>query len=109
MEIKFGTSGWRAIIAEDFTFDNVKLVVQAIADYIYFIKAQDAGVIVTSDTRFLGEKFREFASRILAANGIKVYLTNRDTPTPVCAYEIIRRKLAGGINFTASHNPPYYQ
>ena len=109
MKIKFGTSGWRAIIADDFTFGNVKLVVQAIADYIYSIHAQNKGIIVTSDTRFLGEQFREFAARILAANGIKVFLTKRDTPTPVCAYEILRRKTAGGINFTASHNPPFYQ
>ena len=109
MEIKFGTSGWRSIIAEDFTFENVKLVVQSIADYIYSIDAQSCGLIITSDTRFMGEKFREFAARIIAANGIKVFLTERDTPTPVCAFEIIRRKTAGGINFTASHNPPFYQ
>jgi phosphoglucomutase len=109
MKITFGTSGWRAIIAEDFTFENVKLVSQAIADYIHSINAQDKGIIITSDTRFLGEKLREFSARILAANGIKVFLTKRDTPTPVCAYEIIRRQTAGGINFTASHNPPFYQ
>jgi phosphomannomutase len=109
MKITFGTSGWRAIIADEFTFENVKLVSQAIADYIHSINSQNKGIIITSDTRFLGDKFREFSARILAANGIKVFLTKRDTPTPVCAYEIIRRKTAGGINFTASHNPPYYQ
>lgn len=109
MKITFGTSGWRAIIADEFTFANIKLVSQAIADYIYSINAQDKGIIITSDTRFLGDKFREFATRILANNGIKVFLTKRDTPTPVCAYEIIRRQTAGGINFTASHNPPFYQ
>jgi phosphoglucomutase len=109
MEIKFGTSGWRAIIADEFTFENVRLVSQAISDYVYLIGKEKSGIIITSDTRFLGDEFCKLAARVFAANKIKVYLTERDAPTPVCAYEIIRRKTAGGINFTASHNPPKYQ
>jgi phosphoglucomutase len=109
MNIKFGTSGWRAIIADDFTFQNVKLVSQAISDYIFDIGKQNDGIIITSDTRFLGDEFRTLAARVFASNNIKVFLTARDTPTPVCSFEIIRRKTAGGINFTASHNPPKYQ
>ena len=107
--IKFGTSGWRGIIADDFTFGNVRLVTQAIVEYIRKEKNDcNPSVIVGYDTRFLSEKFAETASQVLAANGIKALLCNRDTPTPVISYEIIRRHLSGGINFTASHNPPQY-
>jgi len=107
--IKFGTSGWRGIIADDFTFGNVRLVTQAIVEYIRKEKNDsNAAVIVGYDTRFLSEKFAETASQVLAANGIKALLCGRDTPTPVISYEIIRRRLSGGINFTASHNPPQY-
>jgi len=111
MKIKFGTSGWRAIIADEFTFDNVKLVTQAIADYV---NAKDAAntkareVVVGYDTRFMSDEYAMLASRVLAANGIRALCCKRDVPTPVVAYEIIRRGAAGGINFTASHNPPEY-
>lgn len=108
-DIKFGTSGWRGIIADDFTFDNVKIVVQAIADFIKSKrKEKDKPVIVGGDARFLSEKFTEITACVLAGNGIKALLCDRDTPTPVIAYEIIRRNAAGGINFTASHNPAEY-
>ena len=126
--IKFGTSGWRGIIADDFTFDNVKLVSQSIADYIKSeIRKMEirklgkvknlisqspnlsiSAVIVGYDTRFHSENFAKISSQVLAANGIKVFLTKRDCPTPVISYEILRRKIAGGLNFTASHNPPEY-
>ncbi|HDT14970.1 MAG TPA: phosphoglucomutase/phosphomannomutase family protein [Firmicutes bacterium] len=107
--IKFGTSGWRGIISDDFTFDNVKIVVQAIADYIKSRKSE-AGkpVIVGGDARFLSEQFSETAAAVLAGNNVLALVCDRDTPTPVIAFEIIRRKAAGGINFTASHNPPEY-
>ena len=108
--IKFGTSGWRGIIAEDFTFSNVRLVTQAIANYV---KRQGGGkknlvVVVGYDTRFLSEAFGRTSCEVLAANGIKALYCKRDTPTPTIAYEILRRKLEGGINFTASHNPAQY-
>ncbi len=106
--IKFGTSGWRAKIADEFTFANVRLVVQSIADYIDSKRLKEKGVIVGYDTRFLSEKFAEEASSIIAGNGIKGYFSLRDVPTPVLSYEILRRKTAGAINFTASHNPPEY-
>jgi alpha-D-glucose phosphate-specific phosphoglucomutase len=117
--IKFGTSGWRGIIADDFTFDNVRIVTQAISDIINAsdeISAADkkaclAGrraVIIGYDTRFLSEKFAKISAQVLAANGIKALLCKRDTPTPVISYEIIRQGLNGGINFTASHNPYQY-
>ncbi|HBU69723.1 MAG TPA: phosphoglucomutase [Elusimicrobia bacterium] len=106
--IKFGTSGWRGIIADEFTFDNVRLVSQAIADYVKSQKMSSAGVVVGYDTRFLSEDFARATVEVLAGNGIKAFLCKRDTPTPVIAFEIIRRKAGGGVNFTASHNPPQY-
>ena len=110
--ITFGTSGWRGIIAEDFTFDNVRLVAQAIAEYLKKDAEGRSGkqkaVVIGYDTRFLSEKFSELSAEVLAGNGIRALLCKRDTPTPVISYEILRRKADGGINFTASHNPPQY-
>ena len=106
--IKFGTSGWRGIIGEDFTFDNVRIASQGIANYLKKNKQPGSGVIVAYDTRFLSEKFASEAAKILAFNGIKAFLCTRDVPTPCVAFETIRRKAMGAINFTASHNPPEY-
>lgn len=108
--ITFGTSGWRGIIAEEFTFDNVRRVTQAIAEYVieHTDKGCELSVVVGYDTRFHSENFALETSRVLAGNGITALLCKRDTPTPVIAFEILRRKAAGGINFTASHNPPLY-
>jgi phosphoglucomutase len=107
--IKFGTSGWRAIIADEFTYDNVKIVSQAIANYILDEeKDLPKEVVVGYDTRFMSEEFAKISASVLAGNGIKVWFTSRDTPTPVIGYEIVRRKIVGGINITASHNPPEY-
>ncbi|QOX78618.1 phosphoglucomutase/phosphomannomutase family protein [Trichlorobacter lovleyi] len=106
--IAFGTSGWRGILCEDFTFENVKIVTQAIADYLKDSGEAGNGVIVGCDTRFMGKRFTEEAAAVLAGAGIKALLCSRDVPTPVIAFEILRRGAAGGINFTASHNPPEY-
>jgi alpha-D-glucose phosphate-specific phosphoglucomutase len=108
--IKFGTSGWRGIIARDFTFDNVRLATQGIADYLSKVQGLKSKVVVMGyDTRFLGCEFSLAAAEVLAANGLKPLLCNRDTPTPVIAHTIRHRKAAGGINMTASHNPAEYQ
>jgi alpha-D-glucose phosphate-specific phosphoglucomutase len=106
--ITFGTSGWRGILCEDFTFDNVKVVTQAIADHVIAAGEADKGIIVAYDTRFMGDRFARETAMVLAGAGIKTFLCNRDTPTPVVAFEILRRRTAGAINFTASHNPPEY-
>jgi alpha-D-glucose phosphate-specific phosphoglucomutase len=108
MKIKFGTSGWRGVMAEEVTFSRVRAVTQAIADHLVSQGLKDKGVVVGYDTRFLSEKFAAEAARVLASCGVHSYLSNRDVPTPVVSYEIIRRKAAGGINCTASHNPPEY-
>ncbi len=154
MQIKFGTAGWRAVISDEFTISNVRLVTQAIANYIKeqvtskkrevvghdkeqrtsgkrevvgydkkqatSDKREVAGyekkqaisdkqqIVVGYDTRFMSENFAKVASRVLAANGIKALITIRDVPTPAFAHAILRRGTLGGINFTASHNPPEY-
>jgi phosphoglucomutase len=107
-KIKFGTSGWRGVLADDFTIENVRLVLQAICNYIKNNRLSKRPVIIGYDTRFMGDKLSRVAVEVLAGNGITALLCNRDTPTPVIAYDIIRKKAAGGINFTASHNPPEY-
>lgn len=107
-EIKFGTSGWRGILAEDFTLANVRVVTQAIADHLLEAGEVGTGVVVGHDSRFFGERFARETARVLAGAGVHVFLCDRDTPTPVIAFEILRRKAGGGINFTASHNPHEY-
>ena len=108
--IKFGTSGWRGLIARDFTFDNVRLATQAIAEYLKTVTAPPSKTILVGyDTRFLGKEFSLAAAEVLAAAGFDPLLCNRDTPTPVIAHNIRVRKTLGGINMTASHNPAEYQ
>ena len=106
--IKFGTSGWRGIIAEDFTFANARRVCQAIADYLKGEGIAQQGVVIGYDTRFLSESFAAAAAEVMAGNGIPGYFTGRDCPTPVVSFAIREGKHAGGINITASHNPPEY-
>jgi phosphoglucomutase len=107
-DIKFGTSGWRGILAEDFTFPNARLVCQAIAEYLKGEGLASQGVIIGYDTRFQSEAFAAAAAEVMAGNGIPSYFTRRDTPTPVVSFAIIQGRHAGGINITASHNPPEY-
>ena len=112
--IKFGTSGWRGLIARDFTFDNVRLVTQAIAEYLTSPLAPQPSppsrlVIMGYDTRFLGREFSLAAAEVLVHNGLTPVLCNRDAPTPVIAHTIRARKALGGVNMTASHNPAEYQ
>jgi len=106
--IKFGTSGWRGIIAEDFTFANARLVCQAIADYLRQEGLASKGVVIGYDTRFQSETFAVTAAEVMAGNGIVSYFTDRDCPTPVVSFAIRAGHRAGGINITASHNPPEY-
>lgn len=106
--IKFGTDGWRAIMCEDFIFENVRKVVQAIAEYIKVHGDQEKGIIIGYDARFLSDRFAEVAAEVMMGNGIKVFLPERDIPTPVTAYAVTVKNTAGAIMFTASHNPPEY-
>ena len=105
--IKFGTSGWRAIIADQFTFDAVRQVTQAIVNRIGS-HSPGSHVVVGYDTRFMAETFAEESARLIAAGRLHPLLTDRATPTPAVAFAIRSRGASGGINFTASHNPPTY-
>src|ERR1700722_9032060 len=106
--IKFGTSGGGAIIADEFTFANVRLATAAIAEHVRS-RNPKATLIVGHDTRFFAEEFTRTAAEILREHGVRVLLCDDPTPTPVIAHEIIRSKVDGAINFTASHNPAEYQ
>jgi phosphoglucomutase len=105
--IKFGTSGWRGLIADDFTFASVGLAIHAVSEHLKS-KNSHPTVLVGYDTRFYSEEFSALAVQILQHHGIKTLLCETFTPTPAVAYEILRRKLDGAINFTASHNPAKY-
>ena len=107
-QIKFGTSGWRAVMAEEFTFANVQRAVGGIARYVASQKPKGARVIIGRDPRFLGETFCAMAAEILAAHGITPLVVTEAAPTPAFAYAVIHNKADGVINFTASHNPPEY-
>ena len=107
-QIKFGTSGWRAVIGEEFTFVNVRRTVTGIARYVRSQKPNGARILVGRDPRFLGEMLTPMAAGILAAHGIQALLITEPAPTPAIAHAIMRLKADGAINFTASHNPPEY-
>lgn len=107
VKIKFGTSGWRALIADEFTFANVRRVTEAIAGHV-LSRSKKPTLIVGHDTRFFSEEFAGTACAVLREQNIGVLLCDHPTPTPAIAYEILRRKTDGAINFTASHNPAEY-
>ncbi|MBI2759652.1 MAG: phosphoglucomutase/phosphomannomutase family protein [Chloroflexi bacterium] len=104
--IKFGTDGWRGVIAEDYTFENVRRCAQGFATYLLSKGKQGQWVIVGHDKRFSSEFFAAAVAEVLAGNGLKVYLTDGATPTPVIAYAVVDKKACGAVNITASHNPP---
>ncbi len=111
MTIHFGTDGWRAIIGEEFTFDNVRLVAQAIADYLNDCRdrvAEDAPVVIGFDTRFLSDRFAIAVAEVLAGNNLPVILSRADCPTPVASFAVQALHARAGIMITASHNPPRY-
>ena len=107
-KIKFGTDGWRGVIAEDFTFANVQRAAEAIAQYVREEGDPSKGLVVGYDTRFLSAEFARHASEVVAAAGIPVTLADRATPTPAVSYAVVVRQTAGAIMITASHNPPEY-
>ena len=106
--IKFGTSGWRAIIADEFTFPNVRLVAAAIADTLRASGLAARGVAIGYDTRFASERFAEAAARVLAARGIRCVMSRDAIPTPAVAHTVRHHGFGGAINITASHNPADY-
>ncbi|MCW5874273.1 MAG: phosphoglucomutase/phosphomannomutase family protein [Anaerolineales bacterium] len=113
MPIHFGTDGWRAVISDTFTFANLRMVAQAIADAMRADLQNGNGtqaplVVVGFDTRFLSDRFAGDVARVLAANGFNVLLSVADAPTPAISYAVREHKAIGGVMITASHNPPRY-
>ena len=106
-EIKFGTSGWRAVLADEFTFGNARRAVAGIAAYLESQKLHGL-LLIGHDTRFLADRFAREAANLLHGRGFEVQVSNRSVPTPVVSFETVRRKAVGALNFTASHNPPQY-
>ena len=104
-DIRFGTDGWRGLIAEDFTFANVARCAQGLADYLKARGTAGQGLVVGYDTRFLSRQFAETVASVCAGNGIKVYLSEQAAPTPVVSYNVLHRQAAGAAIITASHNP----
>ena len=105
--IKFGTDGWRAVIAEEFTFENVRIVAQALADYLDD-RSEDKRVAIGYDFRFLSEDFAKATAEVLAANGVTVFLSPQACPTPHVSYFVKKNDLPLGVVITASHNPYSY-
>jgi alpha-D-glucose phosphate-specific phosphoglucomutase len=106
--IKFGTDGWRAVISDTFTFANLRLVAQAIADYILEEADERPEVVIGFDTRFLSDRYAAEVARVLAGNGLVAHLTRADAPTPAISYAVVHKKAAAGVMITASHNAPRY-
>jgi len=109
-KIKFGTDGWRAVIAEDFTFNNVERVAQAVADYwdSHLVAGTSRKVIIGYDRRFLSNSFAQRAAEVLAGNDFQVVLTPEPSPTPSVSFAVKAERAVGGIMITASHNPPIF-
>ncbi|MGD8584892.1 MAG: phosphoglucomutase/phosphomannomutase family protein [Chloroflexota bacterium] len=108
MTIRFGTDGWRAVISETFTFGNLRLVAQAIADYVLEENPHDPSIVVGFDTRFLSDRYGAEVARVMAANNIRTWLARADTPTPAVSYAVVNKKATAGVMITASHNAPRY-
>lgn len=106
VKIRFGTDGWRGVIAEDYTFDNVRRCAQGFAQFLISKGYQGEWVVIGYDKRFQSENFAAACAEVMAANDLKVYLTEDATPTPVISYSIVNKGAVAGINITASHNPP---
>ncbi len=106
--IKFGTDGWRGVIADTFTFENVRYAAQATADYFSTVRGPERAVFIGFDVRFHSKTFARVASEVFAGNGFRVVMMDRPYPTPYVSFEVKRRGFAGGIVITASHNPPTF-
>ncbi len=106
--IKFGTDGWRAIIADTYTFENVEKVAQATGRWVLDTYGEDASVVVGYDTRFLGAQFATLTARVLASMGITVHLSDGYTTTPIVSWATLAYGCSHGVVITASHNPPQY-
>src|SRR6201992_961516 len=103
--VKFGTDGWRGIIADDFTYENVRVAARAIALYVLEHEDAKAGVCIGYDTRFGSRSFAKVVAEVLAGSGVPVFFASKVTPTPELSFAVRERKAAGGVMITSSHNP----
>src|SRR5262249_47416029 len=103
--IRFGTDGWRAVVADDFTYERVRAVSQAVA---WLLEGDPRPVVVAHDTRYCAELFAREVARVLAGGGRRVLLLDRPVPTPVASWTVVDRAAAGAVVVTASHNPPEF-
>ncbi len=108
MTVKFGTDGWRAVISETFTFSNLRLVAQAIADFVREENESDPSVVIGFDTRFLSDRYAAEVARVMAANDVHTWLARADTPTPAVSFSVVNKEATAGVMITASHNAPRY-
>src|SRR3989454_3852020 len=106
--IKFGTDGWRGVIADTFTFENVRYAAQATAEYFKTVEKTERAVFIGSDVRFHSSKFAHAAAEVFTGNGFRVVMMDRPYPTPYVSFEVRRRQFAGGVVITASHNPAVF-
>ncbi|MDD9994426.1 MAG: phosphoglucomutase/phosphomannomutase family protein, partial [Dehalococcoidia bacterium] len=104
MTIRFGTDGWRAIIADEFTFENVRICAQATADLLKAAGMAERGLVVGYDTRFASDRFAEAVADVAAASGVPVAISEGPVPTPVLSHGVVDRRAGGGVAITASHN-----
>ncbi len=108
MPIRFGTDGWRALIAEDFTFENLRVCAQGAADYVNSAGIASRGFVIGYDTRFASREFAHAVAEVMAANGVPTFLCDRATPTPTVSYAVVTLTAGAGAVITASHNPPLW-
>jgi phosphomannomutase len=108
VQIKFGTDGWRGVIARDFTFDNLSIVAQATMDYLHREGLAERGIVIGYDRRFLSREFAERVAEVACGNGIGVWLGDGYAPTPAVSWGVHEYRAGGGVMITASHNPPIY-
>src|SRR5258708_37577716 len=106
VDIKFGTDGWRGIIADDFTYESVRIATQGIAQYL--VSRPNPSAVVGYDTSFASDLFAREVAQVLAANGVKVFVINAPAPTQVATYAILDKATSGGLVITARHNPYYF-
>ncbi len=105
VSIRFGTDGWRAVIADEYTYDNVRACAQGVASYLKSTGQAELGVVVGFDTRFSSDRFGAAVAEVIAANGIRVKLFSQAAPTPACSFGVVSENAAAGVMITASHNP----
>src|SRR3954469_25882514 len=106
--IRFGTDGWRAIIAEDYTFENVRACAEGVARFLRTVGLADRGLVIGYDTRFASEDFAAACAEVVAAHGIKTYLFSTSAATPIACHAVLEKQAGGAIIITASHNPATY-